>query len=294
MHGTNGMLKSPLSRKAVLVSLNISTWTARKFDREVTDKVNKDRGATKDAGRYNKLLIEANRLKPVQSVVTEARDLFYRYTRPWADGVGILPNVSYAEFTNKMRALKQRFANVADEFALNFSSYVAERQAKLGKIFKAEDYPNAKEIRSRFNFDLTFANVPDAGDFRSDVLDEDTVNDIRDEIAAGERKAEQDIMDHTFRKIAEVVGNMAHKLGEYKTKEKSHFKDTLVGNIRELTELLPTFNLTGDPKLAEITKRLQSELCIEDAKTLRDSDEVRASVQKSAEEILAEVEAHMA
>src|SRR5262245_61701716 len=100
MHGTNG-IKSQLARKAVLVSLNVSMWGARKYDRKVTKEVNRSRHASDDAGRYNKLLIEKGRLAPVLAVVTEARDLFYKYTRPWAKGVGILPNVSYAEFSNK-------------------------------------------------------------------------------------------------------------------------------------------------------------------------------------------------
>ena len=55
-------LTTPLSRKAVLVSVNISQWTARKLDREVTDEVNASHGAQKDAGRYNKLLLEKEAL----------------------------------------------------------------------------------------------------------------------------------------------------------------------------------------------------------------------------------------
>jgi hypothetical protein len=47
--------------------------------------------------------------------------------------------------------------------------------------------------------------------------------------------------------------------------------------------------LTNDPKLAAITKRIQSELCTEDASTLREHDQVRATVQKSADEIVAAV-----
>jgi Protein of unknown function (DUF3150) len=295
---TMTQIKSPLSRKAVLVSLNISTWAARKFDREVTAETNRRRGATDDAGRYNKLLIGAEHLKAIQSVVGEAREKFYRYTRPWADGTGILPNVSYAKFSTEFRALKQRFNEVADEFAANFPAYVTERKKALNGLFREDDYPSASEIRSKFAFDTKFANVPDAGDFRSDVLDDDTVNDIRSEIAEGERKAEGEVMAHTYHEIADVVGKMAKKLKDFKaegkTAKESYFKDSLVENIRELTELLPTFNLTGDAKLAELTSRLQSELCVEDPKTLRDNDNVRVAVQKSAEEILADVEAHLA
>jgi hypothetical protein len=59
-------IATPLSRKATLVSVNVSQWTARRLDRKVTDEVNRQHNAAKDAGRYNKLLIEAEHLKEKQ------------------------------------------------------------------------------------------------------------------------------------------------------------------------------------------------------------------------------------
>ena len=60
--------------------------------------------------------------------------------------------------------------------------------------------------------------------------------------------------------------------------------------MRELADLLPAFNLTDDPRLTAITERIQRELCVEDAKDLRQHDDVRAEVKKSADEIVAAVE----
>ena len=45
-------IASPLSRKATLVAVDISQWTARKLDKRVTDKVNREHHASDDAGRY--------------------------------------------------------------------------------------------------------------------------------------------------------------------------------------------------------------------------------------------------
>jgi hypothetical protein len=39
----------------------------------------------------------------------------------------------------------------------------------------------------------------------------------------------------------------------------------LVDNVRELARLLPAFNLTGDPILANISERINAELCTYDA-----------------------------
>ena len=112
-------VKSELSRKAVLVAVNVSEWTARKYDRKVTKAAQDKYGASDDAGRYNKLLIEGERLKKINVIVSKARNVHYRYTKPWGDDGAvvegkrrgkprILPNALYAEFAAEFRRSRAR------------------------------------------------------------------------------------------------------------------------------------------------------------------------------------------
>src|SRR5882672_3221566 len=203
---------SGLSRKATLVSVNVSIWTARRFDKNVTEEVNKRHRATDDAGRYNKLLVEAGHLKACNALVSQARECHYKYTRAWGDdGQRILPNALYSEFVGKFRVIKQEYEAAADAFCRNFTKYVTERKAQLNGLFNAADYPSAADIRSKFKLDLRFGNVPDAGDFRSDG-DADVADDIRAEIAEAAKQQEREAVNDTFRQIADVVGHMASKL----------------------------------------------------------------------------------
>ncbi len=288
-------ISSPLSRKAVLVSVNISQWTARKLDKQITDKVNREHNATKDAGRYNKLLIEAEHLEKINKLVSSARQLHYSMTRPWADeGPRILPNALYSKFTDAFRVLKRDYAKAADDFCLAYPSFVQERAKQLNGLFKASDYPHVDEIRSKFRLDITVLPFPDAADFRAD-LDDDTVADIKAEIQAMSERVVDDAMKHTFSQIVELVGHMATKLHEQTGKankkkgERSFYMDSLVNNVRDLAVLLPAFNLTNDPKLKTITDRIVKELCVEDAPTLRKDNDLAKSIAKSADEIVAEV-----
>jgi hypothetical protein len=50
-------MPSLLSQKAVLASLSISQWSARKLDKKVTEEIHPRNHAEPHAGRYNKLLI---------------------------------------------------------------------------------------------------------------------------------------------------------------------------------------------------------------------------------------------
>lgn len=282
---------SPLSRKAVLVSVNISSWTARKLDKKVTDETNHKYHATKDAGRYNKLLIAAQHLADIVGAASKARHMHYKMTQPWVDeGPRILANALYAKFTDEFRVLKREFNEAADRFAADYPSFVEERRRELNGLFNAADYPAPQDIRSKFKFDLTILPFPDATDFRSD-LDDDTVEEIRQQLEETSRAAVGKAMQDAAQRIIDTVGRMAEKLREYKTTEGKCFRDSLVENVRELNDLLPAFNLTGDKKLTAITNRIAKELCVEEAATLREDDNIRAGVQKSADDIVAAVSA---
>lgn len=285
-------IATPLSRKATLVSVNVSQWTARRLDRKVTDEVNRAHNATKDAGRYNKLLIEAEHLKEINQLVSSIRQLHYSMTRPWCDeGPRILPNVLYSKFTDALRVLKRDYETAADKFCRAYPNFVETRAKQLNGLFNPSDYPSASEIRSKFRIELKVLPFPDAEDFRAD-LDDDTVADIKREITEMSEKVVDDAMKHTANQIIDLVGHMAEKLHEYGTAKKGErkfFMDSLVENVRELVDLLPAFNLTNNPKLDQITKRMAKELCAEDAQALRDNEAARKAVAKSADEIVAEV-----
>ena len=294
MSKLNGV-SSPLSRKAVLVAVNISQWSARKLDKKVTEKTNKLHKAKEDAGRFNKLLIADKHMDRITKCITKARSFHYEFTQPWTDkGPRILANVLFAKFADGFRPLKRDFNAAVDHFVEFYPSFVAERREELGDMFVEADYPSVESIRSKFNCDMQVLPFPDVADFRSE-LDDEAVEEIvsqMNETASGVTDA---VMRDTSERIIKYVGHMAKKLATYKPSggkddpAESTFRDSLVENVRDLAELLPAFNMTNDPRLSEIIVRIKDELCVEEADELRDNPVVRATVQKSADEIVAAV-----
>jgi Protein of unknown function (DUF3150) len=238
-------------------------------------------------------LIEAKRMEKINTIVSKARTLHYTMTKPWCDeGMRILPNVLHAKFADEFRVLKREFEQAADEFCRDYPRFVEERKRALVNLFDSKDYPSADEIRSKFKLETKVFPVPEADDFRSDVLDADTIEDIKREIAETSDKVLDGAMADTKESLVKVIGHMSEKLASYKSKkgERNFFTDSLVSNVRELAELLPAFNFNNDPAFDELAKRIQRELCTEEPKTLRENDGVRASVKKSADAILKDVE----
>jgi len=286
-----------LADKAVLAVLSISVWTARKFDKKITNETNERFAAGNDAGRYNKQLIAKARIQQIQQVAGEARQLHYHLTQPWLDeGARVLPSTLYLDYANKLRDLRRQFKDEADAFSREYPAMIEEARKRLNGMFNENDYPIPAHIRSKFAFDLKIMPCPDSGDFRVDIPNEH-LREIEDDLENHLQDALNNAMKDSCNRIVTVVGYMAERLKAYDPKksreEQNYFKDTLVPNVRDLAELLPAFNLSGDPKMTKIIDRIQKELCTEETKVLRKDEDVREAVQKSAEDILAQVEAFM-
>lgn len=290
---------NPLSEKAVLATVSISGWSARALDRKITDDTNKRHAAAADAGRFNKLLIAKEGLEKISKIAGAARVYHYSQTMPWFDeGARILPTARYAEYAKRIREFRAEYNEAANEFEKQYPALKEAAKARLGKMFRDEDYPSCHDIRMRFDFDAKIMPCPDAADFRTD-LSAEFAADIRADIEERMKGALETAMQEPVRRIIDTVGKMAERLKEYKpatAKRRAEFtfKDSLVQNVRDLVSLLPSFNLTGDKALEQITKRIERDLCREEPGTLRDSKKVREEVAEKAAKIVADAQAFMA
>jgi hypothetical protein len=292
-------MPSLLSQKALLASLSISQWSARKLDKKVTEEIHARNHAEPRAGRYNKLLIAKEGLQKVQHAAGEARTFHYAIAQPWMDdGARLLPSALFIDYANRIRDLKAEFHHAADEFASEYPIYVEDSKVRLGRLFSVADYPDPGDIRSSFAFDSKILPCPDADDFRIDIAEEHAA-DIRADVEARLKQVLDDAMRDSVTRVVETVGHMAARLRAYRPAEKrgerteGAFRNSLIGNVRELARLLPAFNLTGDPIPATISNRINAELCAYDADDLRGDEVARHLIASRAESILADVQAFM-
>lgn len=287
-----------LTAKAVLADLTIGSWAVSKFDREITAEIN-ERHKTTKAGFFNKKLLNSALYTAIEHVSEEARATHRRMTKPWLDGgCRILPTALFVTHANAMRELRLKFEEARDEFLKEYPNLVEQRKAELKNLFHADDYPSIEFLRPRFYFEVRLLPIPVASDFRIELADAQ-LDKAKADLESNMQGVLDDAMKDTRQQIVVAVGAMAEKLKNFdpsasNRKARGIFHQSLVGNMRELVELLPAFNLTEDPTLTRVIARMQKELCNEEAKELRDNEDVRKVVQKSAEEILADVSNFMA
>lgn len=278
-----------VTEKAMLARLNISQWTARKYDKKATREVAETHGTATDVGRYNKVLVAKESLQAIATAANAAREFHARNTLPWMDdGFRILPSANYFPYMERMRELRADFEREVSVFVASYADYVDDAKARLNGLFDGADYPSAWELRRRFGFDPMTMPVPRAADFRVD-LGSDEETRIRAEIEGRVNAAIDGAVRDTWNRVHDVVSKMAERLRAYTGTKEGAFRDTLVENVRDLVELLPRLNVTGDAMLDRTAEEMRATLCAHDAQTLREDDGARRETAAAAEKIMADM-----
>jgi len=265
----------------MLVNLSIAQWSGRKLDRGVTAEVITDHKADRDAGRWNKSLVLGRALEGVKRAASDARTFHYNNTLPWADdGVRILPAAHFMTYADKIGAFQRIFNQAADDFEREYPRLIDDAQAGLGDMFDLGDYPSPGEVRSRFSFSVKFLPLPAGDDFRVD-LSADDVARIKGDIEAQLQDATTQAMKDLWRRLYDAVRHVSDKLKD----GDAIFRDSLIGNVKELVAILPALNLTGDPVLSAAVVEVKDKLADLDPQGLRDDVHDRAQAARTADEI---------
>ena len=285
-----------LSSRAMLCSLSISMWSARKHDPDASQEIAQRHGAQADAGRYHKVLLPKAALAEIQKIVSDARQEHYFMTLPWDDnGYRVLPAAAYMDHAEKMRELANRFTPAVEALAREFGKLVEEAKVRLGGLFRSEDYPSPDELCSKFSFETKVMPLPDAGDFRVTLGDEEKERIKRQIITAVEASLQVASRD-LWQRLYEAVSHLAERLSAYKVTGvgvEHPFRDTVVTNLVRLVDVLPKLNVTGDPELERLAAEVRASLLV-DPQELRKSESMRSETAKAATAICDRMTAYMA
>lgn len=278
---TPNMQSNVLSSKAMLVALNISQWSARKYDRKVSKEVAEQHHAG-DAGRYNKLLIAHAAIKEVAKAAGDARLYHYEQTLPWTDeGYRILPAENYLHYTEGMRKLKARFEKSVRKFLDNYEGLKDEARLRLNTLFNEADYPHENEIMYRYAFRTNITPLPSAADFRVD-LQADELDIIKADIEQRMQNAQADAMKDLYCRVKDCLDRMVERLSD----PDAIFRNSLIGNLSDLCNLLPRMNMTNDETLEDMRRQIEAKLVQHDPETLRENKFLRKTVANDAKAIL--------
>lgn len=285
--------------RAILVSLRISSWSAKKFDKKVTREATAAHGADESAGRFNKSLLpsvaliaksvkaskdvqQTNSFKALMQHIAATRQWHYQQTLAWSDdGWRLLPIKNYQAYTDGIRERQHQFDSLLAEFVRDYPHLREAAKSLLNGMFEQADYP--RNIKARFSFGIEFNPVPQGGDFRV-ALSEKEIEAIAAGAEARVKNAFEDAQNDAVKRLFETVQKLVSRLSQ----PDAIFRDTLIGNARELCDVLQRLNVTGDANLERLRRETEL-LSMTEPETIRKNENVRVETAARAQSIFDEM-----
>lgn len=287
-----------LRTHGVLVTVNISSYSGSRLDRDASAEIAEDKGSSAafatDAYRVNKVVYNKKFLKPVGRISLN----FYKWLRErshqWSHGVYLIKAETLNEVLTEFQKAKVNWIRELD----NLCSDALRREAledyreRTGNGFDESIWPTVDDLKEAFTFNLDIEQLPDPqtadnlvfkiGSEAAERIAESTAKKLADKSA--------EVSKETARRIGEVVQKMVDKLTEKRKDADGNdlppvFRDTLVSNLREAVELIDTLNVTGDPALDKLKADILRDLCPVDPADLRKDPAVRKDTVKKAKAI---------
>ena len=269
-------MNNSIASSAVLIDLNISVWTARKLDKSVSKEIDINKGATTQAGNYNKhILAGADELDRITKLSTEIRDWHTRQTLPWSDaGTRLLPMANFFDYKDQMADYEEVFKERVESFIKNYPNIITVMAYRLGSLFDRNDYPDADIVANRFKLKYTIMPVPEVGDFRVDV-EQGMKEKLEQEYKNAYDERVNNAMNDAWSRLHQTMARMVERLSG---DDKKIFRNSLVDNALELTGLLTKLNVTKDPKLEQARIGLEKSLMGVSPEDLRQHADLRQDV----------------
>jgi len=282
-----------LASSAVLISVDISVWSATKQDRGISDEVTTAKNADKSAGRYVKNLL-ANH--PSHKAVVNYRQTIYnwlqRRTYRWNQSQQLLPSIDMPKFKQEYHEHQVAFHALVDSLIDNYDSIVSDMAFKQGDMFNRSDYPTKEQVASKFSLNLYVSEVP-TNDFRCGIA-QDIAEDLFNNLSSQTKTIIDNIASDQAQRLVDVMESITHccgvdeidlENGEVRTKRRKIY-DTTIQKALEMCESFKRFNLKNDSGLEQARASLEKVLRGVSAEDIRDSDAVRHHVKEGIDDIL--------
>jgi hypothetical protein len=280
-----------ISSSAVLVKLSISTWTANKLDKVRTEQViDSNRAMGKAAQVRKNLMAGTQKIKAIADFATHCRNQNYALTLPWEDrGNRVLPTSLILDYKDKFNQYKNQFIQMRGDLAINYDAMKQTARNYLGDMYDESDYPPVEQIVNKYDWQLVFSPVPDAGHFYLDIPS----NEL-DEIKASLRMENEERI-HTASRTAwdrlhKLLTGMTEKLVDSDEDTKRRWHESFVTNAQEMCGLLTHLNVTKDPELERARKMLEQTMMGADIDQLKDSPVIRQIMKNKVDTILEQFE----
>lgn len=261
-----------LDKRAVCSCLTRSQPRMKKLDQSVTSEIQVSHNAGRSSGRYNKELYTAVNRKTVERPMNELRGFIYEISHPWMErGWAIMPITLYDKSKDILATLIENVHEADHKAGDNFRQWMLDGERDLGEMHRPSDYPTEAEFKRGFYVGLEIIPVPIRvpSNLLYSLIEEDKVADV-----AAIRKMIEDSESENLRCVTvscakrifdatkHIIDGIEHKQTPKKpgAKRDNNYRDSLIGNVWDLVQLLPELNLADSKEITDLHTMLKRDI----------------------------------
>jgi hypothetical protein len=284
---------SAIQNSAVLTRLSMTRFNDEKQLPSIPSGVLRDHYKLEQGSKINQtfhLFGENQMYDDIYSAMNSLRSAHYKLTLKYDVSVHLLPSTLINEYIEVMEKGEEKVKLTLEGFRSVYDEVVSDSQIKLGELlpYVKHLYVPKDECMRQFSLSYKIDPIPDHNHFDrilghkelADKLIKKTEDRMNERINVAVKEL--------FIRLKKPVVRMSERLAN----EESKFRDTLVSNIREIIDLFPKLNLTGDEGLSHIAETMKRDLYDVSPDRLREDINLREDTKAKVDNIIGLMDAY--
>ena len=269
-------VSTDIFKRACLLELSCSVWANSKaiepyYMQQVGDM---------DWVKGKKLLVSADSLSPIKSIVARTRSYLKKYVLPFPiQGLILVSKENISRIDQRLETVRREFWEKVNGFGEKYDEKIAQARQNLGDLFSEADYPI--DVFSKFKFEWRFLTL--------EVPKKATV--LSPEVYQREKAKFEQMMEET-RELAmlalreefqEIVAHMIERLTGEKDGKPKIFKNSMLRNLNEFLDGFQNRDLFDDSELRGIVSQAKAIINGTSPEDLRNNEWLRERVRDRME-----------
>lgn len=210
---------------------------------------------------------------------------FFNNSVPWdQNAYRLIPNAKLAELDDIFNKAKLEQARLEKIFLDDYERDLPNQKVELGQLYDMIKFPKREHFRDKFSIERTDIPVPSPGDDPRAGWSDEQREEFRNHVESEQRMAINKGLIDIAERAANTIGHVYEKTSGYSGSRKGAFRDSMIGNCKELVDIIGSLNINGDPTIEAIRQDIESKICKYEPDEIRkDKDKLNEVKDASAD-----------
>lgn len=281
-----------VANKAMIVSLHQRIWQAASADRTIASGVEAQHNAQYKTMRVVKQLAPREKLLPIRRVAEIGDHHHKTVTLPGLmDGQRLLATRIFDEYASHQAEIKEAFYAEVNSFRNVYPEIIEMAPKRLGKAFRASDFPKVEAIVSYFSYEHRFQPVPEGANWYLDDVTTDAMSKLRNEVENEKNDLFREASKSLVERTKSVLENLFSQIITFDPDVPSgKLREATINSVKEMAGLIPLMNITEDPTIAAVGADMIKHFQSVDAADMRKDKDTRDRIANLTKGILARMQ----